>query len=134
MKPRLLLDTHILIRWFVEPQRLSKEQARVLDTAEQRAQPVAISSITLWEVAQLGASAGARIASGVDQVLHSLENDPGVTILPLSVEIAREGVALRAILRDPADCIIAATARVHGLRLLTSDQRIIEANVVSTID
>lgn len=133
MKPRLLLDTHILIRWFVEPQRLSKEQTRALEMAEQRAQPVAVSSITLWEVAQLGSSVGARIVSGMDQVLDSLQTDPGVTIFPLSSEIAREGAALRATLRDPADCIIVATARVHGLRLLTSDQRIIAANVVSTI-
>jgi predicted nucleic acid-binding protein len=34
----------------------------------------------------------------------------------------------------PADCIIVATARVHGLRLLTSDRRIIESSLVSTVE
>jgi PIN domain nuclease of toxin-antitoxin system len=37
-------------------------------------------------------------------------------------------------LRDPADAAIVATARVHGLRVVTSDQRIIAVNVVSTIE
>jgi PIN domain nuclease of toxin-antitoxin system len=36
-------------------------------------------------------------------------------------------------LRDPADRVIVATARVHGLRLLTSDQRILESHLVSTV-
>jgi PIN domain nuclease of toxin-antitoxin system len=31
--PRLLLDTHIVIRWVTESKKLSKEQARMLDGA-----------------------------------------------------------------------------------------------------
>lgn len=38
------------------------------------------------------------------------------------------------ILRDPADRVITATARVHGLRLLTSDQRIIEHGLVKVVE
>jgi PIN domain nuclease of toxin-antitoxin system len=37
-------------------------------------------------------------------------------------------------LRDPGDRVIVATARVHRLRLLTSDQRIIESALVPVID
>ena len=33
-------------------------------------------------------------------------------------------------LRDPGDRVIVATARVHHLRLLTADERIIESNLV----
>jgi PIN domain nuclease of toxin-antitoxin system len=36
-------------------------------------------------------------------------------------------------LRDPADRTIVATARVRNLRLLTSDQRIIESNLVPVV-
>jgi PIN domain nuclease of toxin-antitoxin system len=90
--------------------------------------------MTLWEIAQLASSGSTRIASGVDEILSSIEDNPSVAILPLTVDVVREAAHLRHILRDPADCIIAATARVHGLRLLTSDQRIIASNVVSTIE
>jgi hypothetical protein len=55
-------------------------------------------------------------------------------ILPLTVAIAREVSVLQPVLLDPVDCVIVATARVHGLRLLTSDQRILNSNLVSTVD
>ena len=70
----------------------------------------------------------------VDELFDFVQNSPHILVLPISVEIAREAAALRPILIEPADCIIAATARVHGLRLLTADQRIIAANLVSTIE
>jgi PIN domain nuclease of toxin-antitoxin system len=55
-------------------------------------------------------------------------------MLSLSFEIAEEVLKMGRVLRDPADRIIAATARVHNLRLLTADQRIAESNLVQTID
>jgi PIN domain nuclease of toxin-antitoxin system len=54
-------------------------------------------------------------------------------ILPLTTTIAREIAAL-GILRDPGDQSIVATARVHRLRLLTSDQRIIASGLVPVIE
>ena len=69
-----------------------------------------------------------------DEVFNELEASPAFRILPLTVDIAREVSSLRAALRDPADRIIVATARVLGPRLLTSDQRIIESNLVSAIE
>lgn len=127
---RLLLDTHVLVRWMTEFRKLGKEQARELNLADRRNERVAISAITLWEIAQL--SAGSRLTFP-DQILDVVEDDPSVVVLPLTARIAREAASLRYVLRDPADCVIAATARVHGLRLLTSDQRIIESNVIATI-
>jgi len=35
--------------------------------------------------------------------------------------------------RDPADRLIAATARVHGLRLLTADERFRRSGLVSVV-
>ncbi len=37
-------------------------------------------------------------------------------------------------LRDPADRAIVATARMHRLVLVTSDQRIIESKLVTTVE
>ena len=75
-----------------------------------------------------------RIHLSLDQVFEQLEADPLFQILPFTPEIAKETSFVTSTLRDPADCAIVATARVHGLRLLTSDQRIIESRVVSAID
>lgn len=134
MIPGLLLDTHILMHWVVEPGRLSREQLRVLRAAELRSEPLAISDITLVEIAQLVRRGSARLRISVEEVFRVLENDViGFQIRPITILIAREVPHLTQVLRDPADCVIAATARVHGLRLLTSDQRLLDANVVSTI-
>ncbi|HTS30516.1 MAG TPA: PIN domain-containing protein [Bryobacteraceae bacterium] len=49
-------------------------------------------------------------------------------------EVAQEAAALAGALRDPGDCVIVATARSHGLKLLTSDQRIIDSDLVPVIE
>jgi len=53
-------------------------------------------------------------------------------VLPLSYEVAAEA-ALLGNLRDPADRAIVATARVHRLSLVTSDQKIIESKLVPVV-
>jgi hypothetical protein len=53
LAPHLLLDTHVLVRWLLEPKRLSRDQARVLCDANRRGEPLAFSAITLLEIAVL---------------------------------------------------------------------------------
>jgi len=55
-------------------------------------------------------------------------------ILPINVEIAREVAEMGDSLKDPADRVIVATARIHRLRLVTSDQRIIESGLVPVVE
>jgi PIN domain nuclease of toxin-antitoxin system len=132
VKLRFLLDTHVLVRWLIEPRKLSRDQIRVLSEADRHAEPLALSTITLLEIAVLvGAS---KIDADLEDIFAPLRESPGVRILPLTIPIATEIWALGAALRDPMDRAVVATARVHGLRLLTSDQRIIASKLVSFID
>lgn len=93
---------------------------------------MALSAISLLEIAILASGEKPALKVSLDEFLQDLNSNPAFRVLPLTYEIARE-VASLAVLRDPADRAIAATARVHRLRLLTSDQRIIESNVVEVI-
>jgi PIN domain nuclease of toxin-antitoxin system len=129
-----LLDTHILIRWLIEPNRLSKQQARILAETERRGQLFQISAMTLIELGQMFRRGTMRAQFDTSAVLEELESTEKYRILPITIAIAQEFGTLFPTLRDPADTAIAATARVHGLRLLTSDDRIVKANVVSTIE
>jgi PIN domain nuclease of toxin-antitoxin system len=133
LPPRFLLDTHIVVRWLADPRRLTREQSRVLDRAGSRSEPLAISAISLLEIAMRVAEGAMRIHQSLDELFATLEEHPLVRVLPLTFEIANE-TALLGVLRDPADRVIAATARVHGLRLVTSDQRIVASNLVSTVE
>ena len=131
--PRLLLDTHVLIRWLFEMRKLSRTQLRELKSAVRRGEPVAISVISLLEIAVLASAEKPGLKVPLDEVFQVLNSNPVFRILPLTYEVALD-VALLGILRDPADRTIAATARVHRLRLVTSDQRIIESKLVQVID
>jgi PIN domain nuclease of toxin-antitoxin system len=100
--------------------------------AELRRETVAISAFTLIEIAMLSQNSR-KVTGSVDQILSALEINPIFQILPITIPIALDAGALM-MLRDSADRTIVATARVHRLRLLTSDQRIIDSKLVSVID
>ncbi len=134
MLPRLLLDTHVLIRWMRESKKLSRQQVRALDDAERRAEPVTLSSMSLLEIAVLESQGRVKLKTSLQEFFDDLQVNPIFQILPLTYEIAQEVAAMGSVLRDPADRAIVATARVHRLRLVTSDQRIIGSKLVSVID
>ncbi len=133
MGVRFLLDTHVVVRWLSEPKRLSKNQTRTIQESVRRGEPLGLSAITLLEIAVLLSGGGTKIKSSIGELFATFEEESGFQILPLTTTVAEEAGALTG-LADPADRAIVATARVHGLRLLTSDQRIIEANLVPVID
>lgn len=134
MARRYLLDTHILVWWLSEPKKLSRHQARILRDAVRQSKPVGLSAVTLLEIAVLLSSGRHRIRAGVGELLGEIEHNPIFVILPLTTEIAAEVAALGPALRDPADRAIVATARVHRLKLLTADQRMIESEIVPVIE
>jgi len=132
--PTLLLDTHVLVRWLADPKRLSREQLRALRGAVRRCDPLALSAITLLEIAVLFGEGSTRLRVPAQELLAALEPGTGFQIVPIDVEIANEVAAMGGALRDPADRAIVATARVHRLRLVTSDQRIVESKLVPVVE
>ncbi len=133
MLPRLLLDTHILIRWLIEARKLSRTQLTTLEKAVRRSEPVAFSAISLLEIAILASGERPVLRLPLDEFFQDLKSNPVFRILPLTCEIAVEIACLGA-LRDPADRAITATARVERLRLVTSDQRIISSGLVQVVE
>lgn len=128
----ILLDTHIILNWITGSKELSRVQARVIELASQRGEPLGLSAATLLEIAILIDLGRVKIDGPVDEFLQILEVPP-FRVFPLTADIAAEAGGFRA-LKDPTDRAIAATARVHGLRLVTSDQRILDSHLVSTIE
>jgi len=98
-----------------------------------RAEPVAVCAVSLLEMGVLTGQGRLRLKISLDQVFEELQANPLLRVLPLTYEIAAEVASMGTTLRDPADRAIVATARVHRLRLVTSDQRIIESKLVSVI-
>jgi len=132
LNPRFLLDTHIAIRWLSDPKKLSREQSRVLDEAVRHGERLGVSAITFLEIALL--AEGRQIVAGLSALFHQLNTNPAFRIIPLTTDIAQEVAALGSSLRDPADRVIVATARIHRLRLLTADERIVESDLVAVVE
>jgi PIN domain nuclease of toxin-antitoxin system len=129
-----LLDTHVVIWWLMDDRKLSKEHARLLDRSERSGTTVGLSAISLWEIAKLVERRRLELTQSVDDSLEQLETSAFITILPLTGRVAIESTQLGARFHsDPIDQVIAATARCHGLTLLTVDERIIESGSVATI-
>jgi len=89
--------------------------------------------MSLLEIALLVQAQRLELTGPLEEFFGYLNSDPAFCLLPLTYEITIE-VASLAPLRDPADRAIAATARVHRLRLVTSDQRMIESGLAPVIE
>lgn len=129
-----LADTHVAVWWLFDDARLPRSHRRVLERAEAEGRSVALSAMSLWEIAKLTQRGRLRMSQSLDVCLDELESATCFTILPLTARIAAESTRLGAEFpTDPADQIIAATARCHGLTLLTADARILESGVVAVV-
>jgi PIN domain nuclease of toxin-antitoxin system len=59
--------------------------------------------------------------------IHAALATPGLSLIPLSPEIAIESSRLPGSFQgDPADRILMATARVTGAKLMTKDRKILD--------
>jgi len=129
---KYLLDTHVVIWWLTDDRKLSKAHAKLLEKSERSGTAVGLSAMSLWEIAKLVERGRLELTQSVDDSLEQLEASAFVTILPLTARVAIESTRLGARFHaDPIDQVIAATARCHGLTLLTVDERIIESGVVA---
>jgi PIN domain nuclease of toxin-antitoxin system len=125
MSAPILLDTCALI-WTLNGAALSDEALRGLEEAETFAGGVVISPISAWEIGQLVARGRLRISS---DPLAWFERplQRGARLAPMSPDILVAASFLPGgRLRDPADRILAATARAHGYRLMTRDRPLLE--------
>lgn len=127
----ILVDTQLVIWLAVEPDKVSRRASEAIREAR-RVDGVAISDKTLWELAM--AFAKGRI--GDDLSLRDLleETERTFVVLPVNAAIAERSVQFgKSFPSDPADRIIAATAIVYGLRLVTAHAQIRKSGDVSCI-
>ena len=106
---------------------------RAIGTAA-RDNGVAISSISLFEIATLVTRQRLHLAIDVHRWLKALLSLPQVSVEPISTEIAWTAGGYGAdVPGDPADRIIAATAQTLGASLVTADDRLRASALVRTI-
>lgn len=123
--PSLLLDTHIWLWWLLGQPELSAAERDALDALAAAGSPPGISAISLWEAQMLAGKGRLELDTALSHWLPTAAGAETVTVLPLNVSVVLALEALPAGFHgDPADRIIVATARCHGLPLATRDSNI----------
>ena len=89
-----------------------------------------MSSITCWEIAKLVEYGRIELPKPIKDWFKISIDYPGVKILEITSEIAIESTQLPGEFhKDPADQIIAATARINNCPLVTSDEKILDPTI-----
>ena len=128
----ILLDTHIILWLVLEPELLSQKAKKAIQEMRSSGDGIAISAITLFEIAQLVERGRVKLEIPVEQFLDAVEDT--CVVLPIHSQIAcRSQRFTEAYPRDPAHRIIGATAIAQGISLVTADDRIRRSREVPTI-
>lgn len=127
----IVLDTHIWIWWVNDSPRLTEQHKQWIQ--DYQAEGLGISIISCWEVAKLVEKNRLALTMSVDLWLKQALAYPGVQLLNLTVPIVVQSTQLEGFHNDPADQIIAATAKVYDCFLLTADTKILNYANVKTL-
>jgi PIN domain nuclease of toxin-antitoxin system len=127
----ILLDTHALLWWALDPEQLSTPALQALAALDR--QGGYASSISIWEIGVKIKNRKLDIGIGVDELARRLERSGAVELVPVDTTVWLRSLALDWSHRDPADRVIVATALLKGVPLLTKDEAIRSFHGIETI-
>ncbi len=110
----LLLDTHVLLWWLTEPQRLT-DAAR--EAIADGANIVFVSAASVWEMEIKSGLGKLRVP---DDLPAQMEREH-FHELPVRISHTRALAELPEVHRDPFDRMLVAQARAETLTLVTTD-------------
>jgi PIN domain nuclease of toxin-antitoxin system len=121
----ILLDTCALL-WTSNNGPLAAEAADELLHANNNGVPIVVSPISAWEIGNL-VSKGRLVLEMEPRPWFQRALDAGVRLADMPPHVLIASAFLPASnLTDPADRILAATAREFGYRLMTRDRPLLE--------
>ena len=128
----ILVDTHVVVWLAFDSGRLSRNAKAAIDDARRRGEGLAISDITLLELAVLVRKQRLKLEISLEAFLREVETR--FIVLPItSRACARMSGLPETYPNDPADRVIGATALVEGLPLVTADREIRRSRALPTI-
>jgi PIN domain nuclease of toxin-antitoxin system len=126
MNAPLLLDTCAAI-WLAEAQTLAKEATLVLEEAYETGTTVYVSPITAWEVGLLNSRGRLTLLIKPQLWFQRLFDVLNFRLAEMPPELLIASSFLPGTPpRDPADRIMAATAREYGYVLITRDRPLLD--------
>ena len=127
----IVLDTHALLWWALDPSALS-EPARAVCERMERDGGYA-SSISIWELGTKVRKGKLELGIPISEFARRVQDSGVVEFVPVDVTIWLRSLSLRWDHRDPANRVIVATALLKARPLLTKDEALHDFVGVETI-
>ena len=128
----ILADTHVVVWLALEPSKIASKAKTLIEETRQGGAGIAISDITLMEITMLERKARIKLDTSLETFLSEIE--ARFVVLPITGQVCVRTLLLPATYpSDPADRIIAATALVEGIPLITADRDIQRSKAVQTV-
>ncbi len=128
---KLLLDTHIWLWTALQPDRLTQRVSRALEDPENE---LWLSAISVWELTILQRKGRFKLPAELSVWVARSMRDLELSEAPLTVEVALAVSSMNLPHADPADHFLAATAKVFGLTLVTSDRNLLHTKEISVLE
>ncbi|MCT8535199.1 type II toxin-antitoxin system VapC family toxin [Glaesserella parasuis] len=118
MVNRYLLDTHTLIWWWAEPEKLSP---KVIQAISNPSSEVYVSSATIWEIATKYRKGKLTQVEGIFNHYVKLLEDDDFTALDITLSHAAIAGLFSQQHQDPFDRMSAAQSILENLTLISCD-------------
>jgi PIN domain nuclease of toxin-antitoxin system len=123
---QLLLDTCATI-WLSKDEPVSDKASDAVRSAVDSGEPIYVSPITAWEIGLLAARGRINLLMVPERWFERLLEAPGLMLADLLPNVLIASNYLPGTPpNDPADRILAATAREYGYTLVTRDRPLLE--------
>jgi len=128
----ILVDTHVVVWLAFDHTQISSKAQTAIDNARKFQDGLAISGMTLWELATLASRGRIHLGISLESFLQDIE--ARFVVLPITSRACARAMGFPATYpKNPVDRIIGATALVEGLSLITADRQIRRSKLVPTI-
>ena len=118
----IVLDTHALLWWALDPDRLSRPATASVREMERRGGFA--SAISIWELGIKIQRGKLDLGISIDEFARRLAQTAIVQLLAVDTATWLCSLELPWDHRDPADRVIVATAIMQGVPLVTADEEI----------
>lgn len=130
----IILDTCAVV-WIAEDEPIAAAAREALEAALRERAEILVSPMTAWEIGLLAASGRLTLTMAPERWFARFVATPGVAEAPLTAEILVASATLPGRPpADPADRIVAATARHLAGRLMTRDPSLLAYAAAGHLD
>ena len=125
-----VLDTHVLIWYFIGSKRLHKKLIDTIDSVRNKDGRLLIPTIVLAEALDIAEKF--RVEFDFDEMYRLIQKYAEFEIVGFDVEVLGEAMKIKKI-KEIHDRIIVATAKFYGAGVLTKDRIISDSGEVGTL-